>query len=66
MSVKPWDFFNPNTIYAEEQVVNQRYLVCKSCPEFISMTKQCKKCGCFMPAKTKMQAASCPLNKWAN
>ena len=66
MSVKPWDVFNPNTIYASEEVANQRYQTCKSCPQFIHATKQCKKCGCFMVVKTKMITATCPLKMWAN
>jgi len=28
------------------------------------LSKQCKKCGCFMAIKTKLQAATCPLGKW--
>jgi len=62
--VKPWDFLNPNTEYATDDLANMRYDLCKACPELIQLTKTCKKCGCFMSAKTKLLNATCPLNKW--
>lgn len=64
IEVRPWDFLNPNTEYASEAEADKRYDLCNFCPEFISLTKQCKKCGCFMPAKTKLKNATCPLGKW--
>lgn len=63
-SVKPWDFLNSNTQYATQEVSEKRYSICESCPEFINFSKQCKKCGCFMTIKTKLQKAQCPINKW--
>ena len=61
---RPWDLVNPNTAWADEEKAEERYSICKSCPELIKLTKQCKKCGCFMAAKTKLEAATCPLGKW--
>jgi hypothetical protein len=61
---RPWDFLNPNTEYAEEDVANERYEICKLCPNLINATKQCKECGCIMPAKTKLLRATCPIGKW--
>lgn len=63
-SVKPWDILNPNTQYAAQEVSEKRYNICESCPEFISLSKQCKKCGCFMFIKTKLNNAQCPIGKW--
>jgi RNA polymerase-binding transcription factor DksA len=63
-NVKPWDMLNHNTQYAAKEVSEKRYNICKSCPEFIDFSKQCKKCGCFMIIKTKLQKAQCPLGKW--
>lgn len=63
-AVKPWDLINPNTEWASEEEANKRYEICKGCPELMKMTKTCKKCGCFMKAKTKLQLAVCPLGKW--
>ncbi len=62
--VKPWDLINPNTEWATLEVSSERYSICKACPELIKLTKQCKKCGCFMSAKTKLQEATCPIGKW--
>jgi hypothetical protein len=63
-TTRPWDIINPKTEYVKEDVSDQRFEICKTCPELISLTKQCKKCGCHMPTKTKMLHAVCPLNKW--
>lgn len=50
-----------------EEVRNKRYDVCKACPAFIEDSKRCSECGCFMEAKTWVNADAkilCPLNKW--
>jgi len=46
-------------LYPEE-----RYAICKECKWFRGVTKQCKKCQCFMPLKVKMRGQHCPLKKW--
>lgn len=61
---RPWDVINPNTEWAAEEKSNERFEICKACPELIKLTKQCKKCGCFMAVKTKIELATCPLGKW--
>jgi len=43
---------------------DERYEICKSCDWFRSSIRQCKKCGCFMFAKTKILNAKCPIRKW--
>jgi hypothetical protein len=63
-AVGPMDLVNPETEWADESLFNERYSICKSCPELIKLTKQCKKCGCFMAVKSKLKLASCPLGKW--
>lgn len=62
--VSPMDIIKPNPNLAEKELAEKRYAICNSCPELIKLTKQCKKCGCFMLAKTKLQLATCPLEKW--
>lgn len=62
--VRPWDLVKSNTEWATEDKAKERYSICQSCPELIKLTKQCKKCGCFMVAKTKLEKAVCPLGKW--
>jgi hypothetical protein len=63
-NVKPWDFLNKNTEFTTKEVSEKRLSICRTCPKFISLTKQCKLCLCIMPAKTILADASCPLNKW--
>ncbi len=61
--VSPLDFANPNTEYATVDETIRRYSICESCPKLMA-SKQCKKCGCFMPLKTKLLHATCPMDKW--
>lgn len=61
---RPWDMINPMEAHVDEIKANERMLICLACPELIKLTNQCKKCGCFMNAKTKLEKATCPLNKW--
>jgi hypothetical protein len=62
-NARPWDVFVAKNKVAPE-VAFERYEICKSCPELIQATKTCKKCGCFMTAKTKIAHAFCPIGKW--
>jgi len=61
---RPWDLLNPNTEYVSDDLHSDRLNICKACPEFISLTTQCKKCGCVMNFKTKLEKATCPIGKW--
>jgi hypothetical protein len=60
----PLDMLNPKTKKIEDNEADRRYSICLQCPELINLTKQCKKCGCFMVAKTKIELAKCPIGKW--
>jgi len=42
----------------------EKYKICQGCEKFISLTKQCKVCMCFMPFKVKLENESCPEGKW--
>lgn len=59
----PLDFFRADVEYASIPEINRRYDLCKQCPNF-TVTKQCIKCGCFMPLKTKLLHATCPEELW--
>lgn len=61
---RPWDLLDPSVEWASDELSQERYAICKACPELIKLTTQCKKCGCFMKAKTKLEKATCPLGKW--
>ena len=60
----PLDFLNPNTEYVSKEIKDQRLDICSSCIFLFNITKQCKKCGCFMELKTKLADAKCPIGKW--
>jgi len=62
--VRPWDLFLKSKIKVSDEEKNNRLNICLSCPELIKITKQCKKCGCFMELKTKLENAKCPIGKW--
>ena len=61
--VTPLHLLNPNN-YGEKDESVQRLSICLECPFLIKATKTCKKCGCFMVAKTKLKEATCPIGKW--
>lgn len=62
--VTPLDMLNPKSKKISKEEADQRFEICKMCPKLIQLTKQCIECGCFMPAKTTLEAAKCPLGKW--
>ena len=62
--VRPWDLFNKKMGRVDAKTYDKRIEICRSCPELIKLTFQCKKCGCFMKEKSKLIDAGCPLNKW--
>jgi hypothetical protein len=62
--VTPLDLINPKSEKSTDEKALYRLEICKLCPELISLTNQCKKCGCFMNLKTKLEKATCPLGKW--
>ena len=63
-TTRPWDMLNPNAERASDDVAETRMSICNSCPELIRLTKQCRKCGCMMNAKTKLLQETCPIGKW--
>lgn len=64
MNAKPWDLLNPNIEYVPDEIFANRINICLTCDNFIKMTSQCKKCGCFMNLKCKLPNASCPIGLW--
>jgi hypothetical protein len=38
--------------------------ICRGCEFFRKSNQTCKKCGCFMKLKTKLEKAKCPVGKW--
>ena len=63
-TTRPWQLLNPQVEHADEALQTRRMTICNACPHLINITKQCKKCGCVMPLKTKLNLAECPIQKW--
>ena len=53
-----------DVIKVDEEVRESRLAICTDCPHLFKPTKSCKKCGCFMTAKTWLKDAECPIKKW--
>lgn len=56
---------NKINVTSEElnELSEKRMDICKKCT-FLSSLKFCKKCGCYMPAKTKVLNEECPEKYW--
>jgi hypothetical protein len=61
---RPWHMLDSSVQKAGAEEASRRYDICLSCDKLIKLTKQCRECGCIMPAKVKLEKATCPLNKW--
>jgi Family of unknown function (DUF6171) len=61
---RPWHLLDEDKLLKNQEIVDNRMSICHECPFFISFTTQCKKCGCFMKAKTTLKNAECPMGKW--
>ena len=42
----------------------ERLAICNNCEYYKSSSKKCEECGCYMPLKSKLTNAKCPLNFW--
>jgi len=62
--VTPLDLLNPMSKHSTAELTESRMQICRGCPELIKLTTQCKKCGCVMSLKTRLEAAHCPIGKW--
>ena len=41
-----------------------RLTICKYCEHFNNENWSCKKCGCYLDKKAKMNTEKCPDSKW--
>ena len=61
--VTPAELLNPDTPDADPELKASRLSICATCPNLM-VTNQCSECGCFMPVKTGLLYAKCPIGKW--
>ena len=52
------------SIAVSEGFQRARLSTCRECPSYDDIQHRCKECGCFLGAKVKFSASSCPLGKW--
>ena len=57
------DLFRPSEERASRTARRDRLAVCQGCEHYLA-TKQCSKCGCFMPLKVTLARAECPIGLW--
>lgn len=50
-------------VFVSEIEKNRRLEICKNCEHFNKTYVQCKLCGCFLEAKTRLQGFHCALPK---
>jgi hypothetical protein len=62
--VLPWDLVNPKSEKVSDEVSSQRMETCNSCSSLVQTLRICRHCGCYMPAKTTLAEAECPIGKW--
>jgi len=51
-----------NILLHDQDVIDTRRAICDGCEHRFGLN--CKKCGCFIKAKTKVATSSCPVGKW--
>jgi hypothetical protein len=61
--VRVRDLLHPDN-YTDSVTAESRLEVCRGCERLFKPTLTCRECGCFMAAKTRLSAATCPLGKW--
>jgi predicted Zn-ribbon and HTH transcriptional regulator len=53
-----------SAILVDSEIKSERLSICQQCEFLFHPTQQCKKCGCFVHAKTSLTSSSCPIGKW--
>lgn len=46
------------------EVYNLRYSLCTNCPEFVTISKQCKTLGVFAEEYSLIESSTCPIGSW--
>ena len=51
-------------VYMKAEEAHGRLKVCESCDKYLKNAKVCGVCKCFMPMKTRLRLAKCPIGRW--
>lgn len=49
---------------SSKELAEERMKVCRGCPAFKKLTRQCSLCGCQLDLKVKVLRAECPIGMW--
>jgi len=52
------------TEFVPVEIKDKRMQTCRDCEHFQKKTVTCAICHCFLPAKTTLPGAFCPIDKW--
>jgi hypothetical protein len=63
-TTRPWHLLDHSKLIEDTRISDERLDICKACPFYLKATTQCKKCGCVMPLKVRLETAVCPEGKW--
>lgn len=58
------DFFTGKLKFVSKEVAQQRFDVCLQCDARDEALNICTICSCYLPAKTKLKDATCPMELW--
>ena len=59
-----WNYAKSGFKNVSDENFNKRMAVCQTCDRFDEKKVRCRECGCFLKAKARQAAATCPLDKW--
>lgn len=53
-------------ILTKQEDLSQRLSACSTCEhkKLVMLIPKCERCGCFIPAKARLQNEKCPIGKW--
>lgn len=57
-----WFYLSSNK--AKTEMSKPRTAICSLCQHKDKVLNSCNACGCFLPAKTRVEDAECPFGYW--
>ena len=57
------DLFDPSK-HVHPKTRRERVNICMECEHLFRLTKNCKKCTCFVREKAKLITEDCPMGFW--
>lgn len=51
-------------VRASQSEIERRLAICKTCEHFVDNPMKCRKCGCYLNLKTRLETEHCPIGKW--